>query len=85
MLNKYTISLAVFAFIGVLLFFWRNEIYNAAQSACLASVGQKTIETNQQSLKDANDTRKKEQSLSDIDDGLCRLGIMRESEGCKNN
>ena len=83
--KKYLIILAAVIALGVVYYFWRAEIYKAGQNACMLLVAEKTTETNNQSIKGANDVRKKEQSLSKrgVIDDLCTLGIMYENRGCE--
>lgn len=80
---KRIIILSLITALVVLLWFWRGEIYRAAENACAAAIGQKTIEVNEQSRKDADAVKIEEQSRSkrDVIDGLRDLSILRPSEG----
>lgn len=83
--SKPFLILGALAAFTIVLWFWRGEIYRAAENACVAAVGQKTIEKNNQSRKDADGVRKKEQTKSKcgVIDGLhYELGILRENRSC---
>lgn len=79
------VYLAIAVFLIGLIYLWRSEIYNAAENACMATVGQKTIEANNQSVKDAVEVRKNEQTKTkrDIIHKLCEFDIMYENRGCE--
>lgn len=76
---------AIFAALVAFVYMWRSEIYRAAESACLATVSQKTVEASNVSVKAASEVRKNEQSKTkdDVVRELCYIGIMRENRGCK--
>lgn len=81
--SKLSGYLAIIAVIVVLVMV--GYIYYEGKKSCVGAVATKQVEANQKSLKGANDVRKKEQSLTDpeLDRGLCQLGIVRSSVGCK--
>lgn len=83
--NKYFLLLCVLSALCVVLWFWRSEIYRAAESACIATVTQSTVNKNEQSRKDANEVKKDEQTRDKcaIISGLNDLGILRENRGCQ--
>lgn len=76
---KYWLILAAVIALGVFVYMWRSEIIKGAESACMAAIGQKTIEANNQSRKNADEVRKDEQSRTkrDVVNGLSNLGILR--------
>lgn len=79
-LSGYVAIIAVIAVLGMVFY-----IYHEGKKACVGAVATKQVEATQKSVKGANDVRKKEQSLdsSQLDAGLCQLGIMRGNAGCK--
>ena len=81
---KRMIILGLIFAIGVLFYLYSDQLYKAGENACMALVSEKTIETNNQSRKNADAVKKDEQSRSkrDVIDGLCGLGIMYENRGC---
>lgn len=78
--SGYIAIIAVIAVLGMVFY-----IYHEGKKSCIGSVSTKQVEATKDSLKGANDVRKKEQSLdsSQLDAGLCKLGIMRGNAGCK--
>ena len=78
---KRTIIIGLLVALVITLYFWRSEIYIAAENACMAAIGQQTIEANEQSRKEADAVKMDEQSRSkrDVIDGLRELGILREN------
>ena len=60
-------------------------IYNEGKQACVNNVITSAVSANIDSREGAIDVQKKEQSLDSIklDDGLCKLGIVRENRGCE--
>lgn len=80
--KKYIVILGLVAALGVALWFWRSEVYNAAQDAYAALVSAATIEVNEQSQKDSENVRKEIQSFNarQLDNRLCKLGIVQDSQ-----
>jgi hypothetical protein len=80
----------LFAILGTLvaligfIYFWRAEIYKAAEGALKANITQTTIERNQQSRKEADNVTRQERKITDIDRALCSLNVMREQQRCNS-
>jgi hypothetical protein len=79
-LSGYLAIIAVIAVLGMVFY-----IYHEGKKSCVGAVATTQVEANKKSLKGANDVRKKEQGLdsSQLDAGLCGLGIVRGNAGCK--
>ena len=84
--KKPLIYLAVLIAFIALVYFWRAEIYKAAESLATGQINEETITVSEQSNKEAENVRKEVQSFDDIqlDTRLCDLGIVQDN-GCKNN
>lgn len=84
--KKYLIAISLLAALVIVLWFWRSEIYSAAENALSAAVNQKTIEVNEQSKKGAENVRKDVQSFDErqLDEYLCSLGIVQDN-GCASD
>lgn len=76
---------ALAAFI-VVLWFWRGEIYRAAENLVTAQINEQTITIQEQSKKETESVRKEIQSFDDIqlDNRLCDLGIVQDN-GCEGD
>ena len=81
--SKFSGYIAIIAVIAVLAMVF--YIYHEGKKSCIGSVSTKQVEATKDSLKGANNVRKKEQTLDsvELDAGLCQLGIVRGNAGCK--
>lgn len=55
----------------------------AGKQAMINVVQNRSLNDTISSKREADAVRKEEQSISDIDRGLCRIGIMRANRGCE--
>jgi hypothetical protein len=78
--SGYIAIISVIAILGLVYY-----IYNEGKTACENEVITKYVKADEESKKGSNNVRKEEQSFdsTELDRGLCDLGIVRGNTGCQ--